>query len=125
MTEREKELEELRYILLISSKMCAQMEADECEFVAQKIQEAGYTKKHFPVEELEAWLREKVIRYSNNGFCGCPFCNRLIEVSDKGEKRVCEHLCDWNKITDNKWFFKFSLFDSLCILNKLNELKEE
>jgi len=53
MTEREKELEELRYILLISSKMCAQMEADECEFVAQKIQEAGYTKKHFPVEKLK------------------------------------------------------------------------
>jgi len=56
MTEREKELEELRYILLISSKMCAQMEADECEFVAQKIQEAGYTKKHFPVEKLKDWL---------------------------------------------------------------------
>jgi len=63
MTEREKELEELRYILLISSKMCAQMEADECEFVAQKIQEAGYTKKHFPVEKLKKWLEEEIIKH--------------------------------------------------------------
>ena len=58
ITTKERELEELEYILLVSSKMCADMEESECEFVAQKIREAGYTKHTFDVEALKRFLKD-------------------------------------------------------------------
>jgi len=121
MTEREKELELEELVEIV--KTGRELKKSH-KGIAVRIQLNGYTKKHFPVEKLKRWVRKKVIRYSRNGFCGCPFCNRLIEVSDEGEKRVCEHLCDWNKITESKWFFKFALFDSLYVSNKIKELED-
>jgi len=50
MTKREKELEEL--VQIISSSL-----GDVTDW-AKTIQDRGYTKKHFPVEELEACKKE-------------------------------------------------------------------
>jgi hypothetical protein len=75
MTEREKELEELKEIIEKSKKTCEDLRfheknnlkfspkdavyaPNENEFIAENIQQAGYTKTHFPIEKLEAWLRE-------------------------------------------------------------------
>jgi molybdenum cofactor biosynthesis enzyme MoaA len=78
MTEREKELEEL--VRKINKKEFNEIEFIELLNIAEKnkrgkyhlnlddfiiaIQQAGYTKKHFPVEKLEAWLREEKMTYT-------------------------------------------------------------
>jgi hypothetical protein len=64
MTEREKEWKELFFFLdsldtsVILNRKC----------LAWKLLQAGYTKSHFPIEELEAWLREILDGYNRYDF---------------------------------------------------------
>jgi len=69
MTEREKELEELVVALLkdLNDRSGYSVEGlyDRDEIIQEWIKawmniisSKGYTKKHFPIEKLEAWLRE-------------------------------------------------------------------
>jgi len=72
ITEHEKELEELERIIDHTNLYPKYLERGYCtdgseeaiwdernQKIARIIQQAGYTKKHFPIEKLEAWLREK------------------------------------------------------------------
>jgi hypothetical protein len=52
MTEREKELGELNDLIFKHSS------EGSLGLLAREIQQAGYTKKHFPVEKLERRIRE-------------------------------------------------------------------
>jgi len=57
MTEREKENGRLQDIIWEGWLNTPIGRDIDVEKIANIIQEAGYTKKHFPVEKLEAWLR--------------------------------------------------------------------
>jgi len=66
MTEREKELEEFEELkFMIKHKISNK---NDIESLALWIQRVGYTKKHFPVEELKAWLRKLLKNYDKYDF---------------------------------------------------------
>jgi hypothetical protein len=88
MTEREKELEELSnnvkkeiYKRLSSFKISQEQWASiqvAIELGIEKAYNKGYTKKHFPVEKLEKWLKKLIRPYE-------PYCTNQCkdEIFDK------------------------------------------
>jgi len=68
MTEREKENGRLQDIIWEGWLNTPIGRDIDVEKIANIIQEAGYTKKHFPVEELEAWLNEIKENYEKYNF---------------------------------------------------------
>jgi len=77
MTEREKEVEELKEIIF-GIILKAPIREIPLEKIAKTIQEKGYTKKHFPVEKLKEWLNGLIRPYE-------PYCTNQCkdEIFDK------------------------------------------
>jgi len=80
MTEREKELEEYcptKEETELTEFLVPILRNDDDEIMNKRVRKikdkiegikAGYTKKHFPVEELEAWLNEIKENYEKYNF---------------------------------------------------------
>jgi len=89
MTEREKEFEELAKLINKETFFYSEDEIGyDAEQAAENIQQAGYTKKHFPVEELKKWVKKERIRLDDSWESSCDFDKRR----DAGEIKILVEL---------------------------------